>query len=508
MLRRVTVLLAFSTIVASVSCFVEKIPGRYCKVRTDCTEPGYPKCDTITNSCVSESFDIDMGTGGDDMTMIGCTTSSTCPAGAPVCSPVQVCSSCGATGMSTECNTFHPTTPFCGPDGGCVECLTKDNCDSVHKTCSPMNMCVPCVTNGDCTSGLCNAGVCADKATLLYVNNAVTAGCSDTGPGSLAMPFCTIQKGMNAAAMQTKPLVVFSGTYAENLQAAVSLNGGNDYVAAVVGVGMPVVKPTASGAALTVAGMSPKQVTVSFDGFVFDGSTLADGSDGIDCAGGTSPMYGKTLVTITNSQVKGTSGIGVVALQKCTLTLDAGTFVGDKGGAIKTDTCDVAFTNLLIHDNGTPGATGSSFGGVLFSSAGETGKTNLFNLTVVNNNASTTATASGIVCLAPPTTLANTLVLGNQGPTTEISAGCMASYSAFIGGSASNNENIPITGCGVPDLLVNPSQGDYHPKKGGARPCTLVDQGTNTGAPDHDLEGTARPQPASGTDDIGCYEAK
>jgi hypothetical protein len=133
----------------------------------------------------------------------------------------------------------------------------------------------------------------------------------------------------------------------------------------------------------------------------------------------------------------------------------------------------------------------------------------MFNLTVVNNLATATATAAGINCVAAPSTLANTLVLGNQGPAMpEINAACAPSYSAFVGGTTSNNENIPITGCGVPDLLVDPAHGDYHPKKGGTRPCTLVDQGTNTGAPDHDLDGVSRPQPASGTDDIGCYEAK
>jgi hypothetical protein len=41
----------------------------------------------------------------------------------------------------------------------------------------------------------------------------------------------------------------------------------------------------------------------------------------------------------------------------------------------------------------------------------------------------------------------------------------------------------------------------------GTGQCNLVDVGNNTGAPDHDLLGTKRPQPfPSGTDDVGCYE--
>jgi hypothetical protein len=140
--------------------------------------------------------------------------------------------------------------------------------------------------------------------------------------------------------------------------------------------------------------------------------------------------------------------------------------------------------------------------------AGEVGKTSMFNLTVVNNMASPTALASGILCTGAPTTLANTLILGNQPPATEVNATCAPSYSAFVGAAGSNNESIPVSGCSLADLLVDPTNGDFHPRKGGARPCTLIDQGTNTGAPNHDLDGTPRPQPPSGTDDIGCYEAK
>jgi hypothetical protein len=250
-------------------------------------------------------------------------------------------------------------------------------------------------------------------------------------------------------------------------------------------------------------------VTISFDGFTFDGSTLADGSDGVDCTGNGAATYGKTLVTLTRSTIKNASGLALSANTKCTITLDADTFAGNKGGAIKIDTCDVAFTNLLIHDNGTGGATtGSSFGGMLIVAAGEAGKTTMFNLTIVNNLAVATAAASGVNCVAAPSTLANTLVLGNTGGVAEISPGCGATFSAYVGASGANNEAIPANGCTVADLCVNPSMGDYHPKKLGTKPCTLVDQGTNTGAPNHDLDGTARPQPASGTDDIGCYEAK
>jgi hypothetical protein len=76
-------------------------------------------------------------------------------------------------------------------------------------------------------------------------------------------------------------------------------------------------------------------------------------------------------------------------------------------------------------------------------------------------------------------------------------------YCAYRG---TNNQELAT--CAATDLFVAPASGQYQPKKGVSAPCTLVDDGTNSGAPDHDLTGTPRPQPLGGTADIGCYEAK
>jgi len=510
MFRRVCLGLALLGIVPAASCFVENVSGRYCTSDTQCTEAVFTKCDTVHKTCVPSTFDFDLGTGGmPDLAVVGCASSATCPVEMPVCSAAQVCSPCGTPGASNDCSANHATTPLCGPNGGCVECLTKDNCDMIHKTCSgaPSYACVACVDNSDCTSGLCTAGACAEETTLLYVNNATGGGCSDTGAGSISMPFCTVQKGMNAGAMSGKTVVVFTGTYTENLQAVTTLNANNDYVATVVGIGNPLVKAAAGGAAvLTVGGTAGKQVTASFDGFTFDGSTIADGSDGVDCSGNTGNAYGKTLLTLTRSTVKGASGIGVSAAAKCSLTFDADVVSGNKAGGIKVDTTDLNFTNLLVYNNGS---SSSAFGGILFNSAGETNKTTMANLTVVNNTALATAGTAGIYCLVAPSSLLNSFALGNAGPPPpEMSLGCMAAFSAYIGAAGSNNENIPATGCALSDLVINPAMNDFHPKKGGAKPCTLVDQGTNATNLNHDLDGKPRPVPASGTDDIGCYEAQ
>lgn len=137
----------------------------------------------------------------------------------------------------------------------------------------------------------------------------------------------------------------------------------------------------------------------------------------------------------------------------------------------------------------------------------------MFNLTVVNNRAKTSPTVvSGITCSAAPTALTNSVVFGNQGPTLEIVAtDCQPGYSAFVAGTGTNEDlSNPPTGpaCLASDLFVDPANAIFRPRKGGARPCTLVDQGTNSNAPDHDLDGNPRPLPVGGNVDIGAYEAK
>jgi hypothetical protein len=160
-----------------------------------------------------------------------------------------------------------------------------------------------------------------------------------------------------------------------------------------------------------------------------------------------------------------------------------------------------------VRDNGTGGTTGSAFGGLFFGGSGEVGKMIAFNLTVVSNKARSSASgAAGIGCAAPPTALTNTVFFDNVGGFEIIAADCAPSFSAFKGAMASNN-NRNLDSCTAAGLFTDPATFKFVPKAGAA-PCTLIDAGTNTGAPNHDLAGTARPQPSSGTVDIGAFEAK
>ncbi len=449
-----------------------------------------------------------------DMSVVACSSSSMCPASLPVCDATQSCAPCSPTGASNVCAMFQPTTPLCGPSGNCVECLTKDNCDAKLQTCK-MNACAPCSANTDCTSGLCNVGtgVCVDKTTLLYVNNMTGSNCSDTGPGSFSNPFCTVQQGLNSSALAAgKTVIIFPGQgYAE----ALSANATNTYTAVAVGNNNPVIKPTGALPAVAIAGSatSGKTVSVSFDGVTFDGSAQTGSTDLIDCTGGAA--YGQAVLTITRSTLKASPGIGLSATAKCTVTLDADLIQNNKSGGLLFGASDLALTNLLVLTNGTPtsASPGSNFGGIDVSQAGEAGKMSLANLTILGNQADTSASASAMVCPVAAVKTINTVVFGDVGPATEIQAACIGTVatpqmtnSAYAGGS-SMLSNVDITTCSLSLLFTNPANGDYTPKVS-APPCSLVDQGTNVGAPNHDYNGTARPQPTVGGKwDIGAIEA-
>jgi hypothetical protein len=454
--------------------------------------------------------DNDMGTG-DMVVVASCSTSSTCPAGAPVCNATQMCSSCGAEGSSNECATYHAPTPLCGPNGGCVQCFNKDQCEASQQTCNLMTYsCGPCAAHADCSSGFCNVstGVCAAKSALYYVNNAPAAGCSDGGPGSFTMPFCSIQKGLNTSAVNaSKPVIVYSGTYAEAVSVSPSLVGNANYITTAIGIGGPVIKPAGAGSALAMGGAPSYQMTLTLDGFVLDGSGITDGSNVIECTGGSAVPYGNVLLTLLHTTIKNGPAFGLNLTQKSKVVIDSVQIYGNVGGGISSAASDFAITNAVIRNNGSASATS---GGLYLVSAGETGKMTMANVTVVANTTQSGSSLSpGTGCVVPMSSIINTVVTGNVGGPGQYdttSCGGTSSNNAYTGAGA-GNENLPSS-CTLSDLFVDPPNADYHPKKGGAVPCTLVDQGLSNGAPDHDLDGVRRPQPAGGAFDIGAFEAK
>jgi hypothetical protein len=390
-----------------------------------------------------------------------------------------------------------------------VECLTKDDCDSAHKTCKlATNSCAPCVANADCTSGLCDTatGACADKSTLLYVNNSLTGGCSDSGMGAFTRPFCSVQVGFTNAAASGKTLIVLGGTYAESVIAQPATTA---YAVHAIGVG--VTPPTImapmlpSAPALKLQTNNGQQLTITLDNFVIRGGAGANGH-GILCSGqgGSSAL---TKLILLRSTVQNNAQLGVSA-SSCDVTLDQDTVAANTQGGVALSSSDFTISNSLIRDNGLLDPSGSAVGGI--STTGTSARAVIVNNTVVNNkNSGTGITPVGVACGAATVTF-NTVIKGNSGFATE-TGGCSPTYSAYNGATGTGNRDISL--CTLANLFSDPMAGDYHPNKTAAGACTivLVNVGTpmsgTVNAPDHDLGGTRRPQPTGGAWDIGCYES-
>src|SRR5262249_41981704 len=136
----------------------------------------------------AECGDAAVSDGAADLMPTTCHDSSSCPASAPVCMGGH-CTGCAFVdgGASSDCATYHASTPYCGPSGACVECMSKVDCASVNKACTSSFVCGDCVHHADCPSGACGADHhCVDPANIAYVDKDLNAAAPD---GSKSHPF-------------------------------------------------------------------------------------------------------------------------------------------------------------------------------------------------------------------------------------------------------------------------------------------------------------------------------
>jgi hypothetical protein len=184
-------------------------------VCTACNAPGVPSTACATRDPNTPMCKADRPNG----ICVGCTSSLTdCNrAGLPICDgQPAVCRACASNG---ECAARSNITPYCVPARGCFTCLVDANCpDPARPACSPGGACVPCTKDEQCAArygpnpGLCLDGRCASDAEAVYVDN--RTGCSDTGTGTAATPFCQPQPAVDAALAVSKRLVVLRGSAA------------------------------------------------------------------------------------------------------------------------------------------------------------------------------------------------------------------------------------------------------------------------------------------------------
>jgi hypothetical protein len=490
-----------------------------CKGPTDCSAtPSTPFC----------------GPGG---TCVACLKSTDCTlASAPVCTQNK----CGGCATSGDCVRFQPT-PYCNMgDGACVQCLSSDNCLSSNKACdTSTGQCSACTSNSQCTSDLCctsgalpngnpcSSGSCVDPASVVYVSASGKSCPVGPGSGTLLDPYCKIADGITAAATITsKTAVVLAGTYGENL--VVKPMAGVTFTAFAVGIGGPVVAPSAAGPALTLdKSLGATQISVSFDGFTFKGATSATGH-GISCLG--SGTASATKLVLTHSTVSNNGGIGVSAAT-CDVTLNQDVIgPANLQGGIVLSATDYTLQNLQVAGNGTlDGAapsSGSDAGGIKIATAAPARK-NMVNLTIVaNQNSTTNGTPIGVSCSGSPVFF-NNVIFGNTNglPTaTELNGGCAPERSAFAAAgmapfTTGNKNNYSTATCMMASELFTVANGLYKPKSTIGAPCTMVLQSNSStatslvgageptfmsvNAPSSDLVGSSRANPPT----IGAIEA-
>lgn len=433
-----------------------------------------------------------------------CIDSSTCPAAAPVCSSSGVCAACTPSGASTECATYHagstPPAPLCGPAGACVQCLAASDCAATNQACElATNTCGACVHNSDCSTGACKAGgVCASAGEVAYVNNNVTAGCSDTPHTSTASaPYCKIVDATSASPVLPYIVLAPSPTSYD----AVVLNATTSAIGPLTLIGpghnaatTAKITPTTGPPVSVAASGSPVTLTV-------DGLELIGPGGGTPAAGAKCQVVasGTPTLTILNSYIHGSGAYGVDSAN-CTLTLDANIISQNTGGGVSINGGTIAVTNNLIVSNGLNGL------GALFQ--GSVAGTWSFNTVAANKRTGTNAAAFNCSLATAVPAIQASIVWGNDkdGTGSSVGAGCSFTFTniddtSTPAGSNSNQDPMLTTG-------TLPTTGFRIPLSSPCANRVTSTAGLVGALPNHDVDGNVRPRATTAGYDCGGSQAQ
>jgi hypothetical protein len=535
-----------------------KNDGRYCDASRQCNDPAFPNCDQVKHECEAGGIpDGGSDDGGADLAVITCTDSSSCPASDPVCAMTS-CGPC-TSGDNSDCASFHPTTPLCGPSGGCVECLANMDCFSKAATpfCGPSNSCVECLTaanctpkvcsatntcrgcqtNAECPSGICDtpSGNCVDPSMISLVDNggmtvvACDAGRTTKNGQTPATAYCDI-----ADAGAVRPYILVTGHGAAFPYGPFSVNA----VATYVGPGYKAAMPAVVTGTTTAGGIVTMNLTaissVTIDGFEINGGNA---KDGIDCTS-TKSTAPHAVLNVKNSYIHNTAGNAGISPTGCDLNVDSTRVaaasirdIDDTGSTFVTST---TLTNSEF-DSGS--ADGVDSGAILTmdrciitnNSGGNGLQINGPNFAVTNSFFYNNNQAVEFVVAAAPTSvfLFNTVVYNTRGfscATTTIQASIYVHNGdgplvSAVGSCKTIDVVTDSVGAPQPVFVDTSSVATYDfrlavdtPAHLTANQACCIDQvkgpldGGTSPLPGHDFFGTMRPLGAGS--DIGAHEAK
>jgi len=306
---------------------------------------------------------------------------------------------------------------------------------------------------------------------VLYVGLGGSAGsCTQ------AAPCATIVQALSQLTAVRNTILAAQGAYPANLSITSQVR--------IVGTGTGVdIRPTDPAPPQPLIGVNNSGALTLENAVVQFSPT---GQDAVSCSGGR--------VTLSRVLIFDNGGLGVYA-NGCTLVVDRSTIFGNRGGGIELLSSSYDITNSFVIENGRTTGGISPVGGVHFGQPG-LGTLRFVNNTVAGNIGATAAGSAGIICPgALPVSMANNIVWGNSGAAQFV--GMCAFSNSDVQGIGLTNGNI-----NADPMFVAATSANYH--IAATSPCRRT--GNNTGAPDHDFDGEARPRPAATNVDIGADE--
>ncbi len=233
-----------------------------------------------------------------------CNKTPDCTSNAKAVCIERACVPCKADAECAEWGNARRDSRKLCVSGVCKDCRGDADCkDPAKPVCElavgsdTINQCYACRQNSNCPgTNVCKTdeaiadsqaalGACLKPTEIVYVNNA--AGCSDTGTGTAAMPFCQL----NAAVKSGKPYIQIAGSSTPYLPMAVT---GAGVRIIVLGPGRESSPPAIIGGADISASAS-----VTFVGL----EVTRAGSAAVACASGASVYLREVIIKKSNEGV-------------------------------------------------------------------------------------------------------------------------------------------------------------------------------------------------------------
>ncbi len=460
------------------------------------TPEGNP-CNSVEDgTCAMEQYCIDGTRDGQESRCVSCLEDKNCVAGG-VCDKsenrcvVESCAS-GAEG-NLLCSQVDDSYPICGSDSSCVQCVDGGDClgrglDNPH--CDALSaVCGACVAHDECLSGACDfeGNKCVLAERVVHVNASPTEAAETCGE-SPETGCLTILEGLTMVLENADKdvVVIQKGNYPE----FIVMSAGN---AILVAAGAVTVNPslnTVTGGQASAVALSAGSLSVY--GITFSPQSVVSAVAIVSCTneGAELKMVGVGII--------GGDGIGVSAVNRCSISISESTIADNGRGGINIDDAPYELVNNFIVGNGSPTST---HGGVTiensFLQAGR------FDHNTVADNSINPLSDGGAAMTCRSTTLvANGNILHGSSGTMKLvvlTPTCSFVYSLFQDDSA--NDNDMPTGQG--NMMGDPDfEADYHLISGSP--------GMNEGDPNPsvliDFDGDLRPQGTPARSDMGADE--